>query len=134
MRGSYEVFEKAKRTIYLVDNYISIKTLALLKYAPASVVATVFTDNKGRGVHSTEVADFRMQYPHVNVIFRDAGNKVHDRYIAIDYNTDDEMMYQCGASLKDAGLRCTSAIRLRDTFIWHELFDMLLEESSELDL
>lgn len=121
-----DVFERAQQSIFIVDNYISAKTLSLLGYASAEVKATVFTSNKGRGIHVAELADFHTQYPNINVEFRDTGNKVHDRYVVIDYGLPSEEVYQCGASLKDAGLRCTSVIRMLDASFLHELFDMLL--------
>lgn len=40
-----EIYALAKKTIYVVDNYIGLKTLSLLKSASAGVTATIFSDN-----------------------------------------------------------------------------------------
>ena len=35
---------------------------------------------------------------------------MYDRYIVLDYGTDDERFNHCGASSKDAAIRLTTAI------------------------
>lgn len=40
-----EIYALAKKTIYIVDNYIGLKTLSLLKSAHTGVTATIFSDN-----------------------------------------------------------------------------------------
>ena len=38
------------------------------------------------------------------------GGIYHDRFIVLDYGTDDERIFMCGASSKDAGSRVTTII------------------------
>ena len=38
------------------------------------------------------------------------GGIFHDRFIVLDYGTDDERVFLCGASSKDAGARITSIV------------------------
>lgn len=61
-----EIYGQAKKSIYIVDNYIGLK------------------------IHS--------------------GGIFHDRYIILDYGTNDEKIFLCGASSKDAGGRITSIL------------------------
>lgn len=56
-----EVYGQAKKTIYVVDNYIGLRTLALLKNAPVGVEITLFSDNIGNRLHSIEYKDFLMR-------------------------------------------------------------------------
>ncbi len=40
------IYKSAKKTIYVVDNYISLKTLELLRVANSDVQIIVFSDNR----------------------------------------------------------------------------------------
>ena len=55
---------------YLVDNYVGIKTLALLKNAAPRVRIIVFTDNPRRTLHLTEYQDFCREYPNMRISFQ----------------------------------------------------------------
>ena len=96
-----QIYGTAKRTIFVVDNYIGLKTLVLLKDVPANVNITIFSDNIGNRLHKTEFDDFCREYPNVTISLHTSGGIFHDRYIVIDYNTADEQIYHCGASSKD---------------------------------
>lgn len=48
------IYGKAKKTWYVIDNYIGVKTLALLKNSKDDVEGILFSDNIGNGLHSTE--------------------------------------------------------------------------------
>ena len=47
-----DIYSKAKKTIYIVDNYVSIKTLRLLQNAQTGVSVIVFTDNPRNQLHA----------------------------------------------------------------------------------
>lgn len=40
-----EIYKQAKKSIYIVDNYIGLKTLELLKGCKEGVAVTIFSDN-----------------------------------------------------------------------------------------
>ena len=122
-----EIYGSARKSVIVVDNYIGIKTLVLLKSVPVGVPVTVYSDNKGRRLHSSELADFRGEYPDVDVELRSAGGIFHDRYIAIDWGTDGEKLYHCGASSKDAGERATTIEEIPELAGYRELFNRLRE-------
>lgn len=46
-----QIYGLANITIYIVDNYISLKTLVLFKNAKQNVAVTVFSDNVNNGLH-----------------------------------------------------------------------------------
>ena len=48
------IYSSAKKTIFIVDNYIGLKTLVLLKTVKPNVQVTLFSDNVGKGLHRTE--------------------------------------------------------------------------------
>lgn len=45
----------------------------------------------------------------------------------MDYNTDKEKIYHCGASSKDAGNKVTTITRVSDCQIYHQIVDTLLQ-------
>lgn len=49
-----EIYGQAKQSIYVVDNYIALRTLVLLKNAPSGVNITLFSDNVGSRLHKIE--------------------------------------------------------------------------------
>ena len=104
------IYALAKRTIHIVDDYISIKTLRLLQDVSPGVAVTVFSDNVGNKLHASDVTDFRTEFPGITVSFKTTGRLVHDRFIVLDYGTPDERVFHCGASSKDAGVQKATAI------------------------
>ena len=121
-----QIYATARRTIFVVDNYIGLKTLVLLKDVPADVKVTVFSDNIGNRLHQAEFNDFCREYPDVSVSLQTSGGVFHDRYIVIDYQTADEQIYHCGASSKDGGTKVTTITAVTDGDIYHTVIDRLL--------
>ena len=121
-----DIYGWAAESIIVVDNYIGLKTLVLLKSAQPGVSITVISDNMGRKLHRIEYEDFKRQYPDIDVEFRQTQGIVHDRYIALDYGTDFERVFHCGASSKDAGKKATTIMEAEKPSIYHPLFDQLL--------
>ena len=97
------IYSLAKKSIYIIDNYISLKTLVLLKNNNKSVKVVIFTDNLNKGLHKKELDDFENEYSYIDIEFIKVDGIIHDRYIIIDYNTIYEKIYHCGASSKDNG-------------------------------
>ena len=120
------IYKSAKKSIFVIDNYIGLKTLVLLKGASKSVQITVFSDNIGRGLHQSDYNDFHSQYPSINLGFRKTCGIYHDRYIVLDYNTKTERIYHCGASSKDAGNKVTTISEVADRQVYHPIVDALL--------
>lgn len=105
------IYKQAKSSIYVVDNYIGLRTLVHLKNSPAGVNITLFSDNVGNNkLHNIEFTDFCKEYPSVKISMKKTGGIFHDRFIVLDYGTADERVFLCGASSKDAGARITSIV------------------------
>ena len=119
------IYGAAKHTIYVVDNYIGLKTLVLLKNASADVKITVFSDNIGKGLHQTDYDDFTRQYPNISIDFNRTNGIFHDRYIILDYNTPTERIYHCGASSKDSGKKVCTITQVEDRQVYHSVIDAL---------
>ena len=107
----YSIYSKAKKSVYLVDNYIGIRTLVHLKNVISGVEIKVFSDNVGTSkLHNIEYKDFCKEYPTLKITMQRTSGIFHDRFIVLDYGTKDERVFLCGASSKDAGGRITSIV------------------------
>jgi hypothetical protein len=102
------IYDLANKSIYIVDNYIGIKTLLLIKNIRENIKVCIFSDNINKGLHQFEYDDFKKQYPNIDISFYRTNSAYHDRYIIIDYDTPNENIFHCGASSKDAGNKITS--------------------------
>ena len=80
------IYKQAKSSIYVVDNYIGLRTLVHLKNSPTGVDIILFSDNVGNNkLHNIEFADFCKEYPTVNLSMKKTGGIFHDRFIVLDY-------------------------------------------------
>lgn len=120
-----QIYAQAQRTIYVVDNYIGLKTLILLKEAVGRCDVTVCSDNLGKGLSGVEFNDFCKEYGKVEL--KTSGGIFHDRYIILDFGTGDEMIYHCGASSKDGGNRVMTIELVSDRVIYRPLVEKLLQ-------
>ena len=123
-----QIYGMAKKSVVIIDNYVDVKTLDLLRNVAKGIVITIFSDQYGR-TRLTEnmLADFRAARP--DVVLEDpktAGNIFHDRYILLDFGLKNEKIFHCGASSKDAGNKITSIVQLDDVSIYHAVFENLL--------
>ena len=63
-----EIYAQATSSIFVIDNYIGLKTLTLLSAVPSSVEVTVFSDNAGRyRLSLSELEDFLREFPSVTL-------------------------------------------------------------------
>ena len=122
-----QIYSEAKHSVYVIDNYISLKTLVLMKSVAAGVAIILFSDNLMNGLHGTEYADFQKEYPAISIKLLRTKGRFHDRYIILDYNTDNEKIYHCGASSKDAGSRVTTISEVTEKEVYHDLIDEILK-------
>lgn len=124
------IYRRAKSSIYVVDNYIGLRTLVHLKNSPAGVDIILFSDNVGADkLHNIEFIDFCKEYPTVKLSMKKTGGIFHDRFIVLDYGSADERVFLCGASSKDAGARITSVVEDYGTAKYNPVIAVLLQNS-----
>ena len=124
------IYKQAKSSIYVVDNYIGLRTLVHLKNSPTGVGIILFSDNVGNNkLHNIEYTDFRKEYPTVKLSMKKTGGIFHDRFIVLDYGTADERVFLCGASSKDAGARITSIVEDYGIAKYNSVIAVLLKNS-----
>lgn len=118
-----DLYASAKKSIYLIDNYISVKTLRHFCKVKDGVEITVFSDNLGSYLHSSDLEDFKKEFPRINLKVIRSENTIHDRFIILDYKEEDEKIYVCGASEKDAGKKLTTIYLFDDTRLIGIVYD-----------
>ena len=125
-----QIYGMAKRSVLIVDDYLDVKTLDLLRCVVKGVSVQIFSEQHGRTrLTESMLADFRAARPDVELgDVRTTGNVFHDRYIYLDFGTDSEKLFHCGASSKDAGNKITTIMQLEDIAGYRGLFERLLRE------
>lgn len=112
-----------KKTIFIVDNYIGIRTLEKLINIPKGVMVSIFSDNLAK-LNENTYLDFCKEYPNISVGLFRSGGVFHDRYIILDYDTSDEKIFLCGGSSTDAGSKITSILEDPD----RKKYDSMIKE------
>ena len=127
-----EIYQKAKKSIYLIDDYVNIKTLHQLSQKKTGVDVILFTEN-GRGrkgfLTASDVSDFQSQYPNLQI---KPNPDCHDRFIILDYGLKTEQVYHCGASSKDAGKKVCAINKMENTAMVHPIVDALLKNPDKV--
>lgn len=121
-----EIYQQAKKLIYVVDDYMNAKSLQHLSQKADGVEVVLFTENGkgGRGfLTNSLVTDFQNEYPTIRI---KPNSDCHDRLIVLDYGEEIEKVYHCGASSKDAGKKLCAINQITETAIIHPVIDRLL--------
>lgn len=122
-----KIYSKAKKSIYIIDDYISLDTLLMLKHISSNINVVIFSDNKQNHLRLTEYNQFITEYPSIMIDFKKNNTMFHDRYIILDYGTKSEKVYHCGASSKDAGKKITTITESKDKTIYKDMIDIILQ-------
>lgn len=121
-----EIYQQAKKSIYVVDDYMNAKSLQHLSQKADGVEVVLFTENGkgGKGfLTKSLVTDFQNEYPSLRI---KPNLDCHDRLIVLDYDEETEQVYLCGASSKDAGKKLCAINQITETAIIHPVIDRLL--------
>ena len=121
-----EIYQQAKKSIYVVDDYMNAKSLQHLSQKAEGVEVVLFTENGkgGKGfLTKSLVTDFQNEYPSLRI---KPNPDCHDRLIVLDYGEETELVYHCGASSKDAGKKLCAINQITETAIIHPVIDRLL--------
>ena len=127
-----DIYKLAQKTIYIIDDYVNIKTLNLLKQKTQNTNVILFTENK-RGKNGvltkSEVDDFNNQFP--DLVIKPNPDS-HDRFIIIDYRTSNEQVFHCGASSKDAGNKICTINKIENTSLIYPIIDRYLLQKDKI--
>ena len=96
-----DIFDKSKKEIIIIDNYIDKNILDILSKTKKNIkVVTNKYNNK-------DYEKYKEQYKNVSLIIN---NAFHDRFIIIDKC----LLYHSGASFKDLGKKCFEISKIED--------------------
>ena len=123
------IYSIARKSIYVIDDYIDIKTIQLLKSCKEGVEIIIFSDNKAKSsLTQSFIADFKSDRPDLSVRLQKTKGRFHDRYIVLDF-PDKTRVFHCGASSKDAGNKVTTIMEVEKPEAYQGLiFDILSNE------
>ncbi len=124
------IIKQAKHSIIVIDDYPDSGTLSLLRSKRVGVSVTLITDNKAKKLTLKHVKEFISQYGNLSI---KRNGIAHDRYIILDKDTDSEIIYHLGQSLKDAGNKLGTINLIRDISIYSSIIDKMLQQE-ELEL
>lgn len=109
-----DLIKRAKKNIYLIDNYVDETVLTLLSKRAKNVTATIYTKSISKQL-ALDLKKHNSQYPEINVVEFKAA---HDRFLMLDEND----CYHIGASLKDLGKKWFAFSKMQG------MTEMLLEQ------
>jgi len=124
-----QIYGMAKKSITIIDDYIGVKTLDLLRQIAKGVSVTIYSDNRSFEMLTEQMQkDFLAVRPDVKFAMNKTKDKFHDRYIFLDYGLKSEKLFHCGASSKDAGNKITTILQIEYTQAYHSIMEMLKEK------
>ena len=106
-----KIFDKAKMSIIIIDNYIDKNILDILSKTNRKVILVT---NKYNNI---DYEKYKEQYNNVTLV---VNNSFHDRFIILDK----KILYHSGASFKDLGNKCFAITKIES----RELLDSLLDK------
>lgn len=119
-----QIYGMAKKSITIIDDYVGVKTLDLLRGIAKGVSVTIYSDENGYESLTEQIKkDFLKARPDVKFDNKKTKEKFHDRYIFLDYGLRGEKLFHCGASSKDAGNKITTIMQIENTEIYHVLME-----------
>lgn len=121
-----DIYRQAQKSIYVIDDYMNVKSLELLSQKKTDVEVILFTENK-HGINgfltNAIITDFNNQYPSLRI---KPNPDWYDRLIVLDYNLPTERVFHCGASSKDAGNKICAINEFDKKESIHKIIDDML--------
>src|SRR5574344_403003 len=108
-----DIFNKAKKEIIIIDNYLDKNMLDII--SKAKVKVTLITANK---LDNLDLVKYNKQYSNLNVII---DNRFHDRFIVLDK----ELFYHLGSSLNSIGKKCFAIVKFEETETINKLISII---------
>lgn len=106
------IIKSAKHSIDIIDPYIGIGTFEKFLVLHQDIILNLFNDLAKNILSSRDWNNFKIKHPKSKLF--DLKNKVHDRFIFIDIETENSTGYLVGGSIKDLGSKLTTIIKIED--------------------
>ena len=129
-----KIYGMAKKSVLIIDNYVGVKTLDLLRGVAKNVQVTIFSEQWGdERITPAIKADYEKARPDVSLKIDRPNRKFHDRYVFLDYGIRNEKLYLCGASSKDGGNKITTIMQIECPEMYHPIVEELKKVLVESD-
>jgi hypothetical protein len=123
-----KIYGMAKKSITIIDNYVGVKTLDLLRGIAKNVDVHIYSEEWGDEKITPAIkADYERARPDVSLQIDRPNRRFHDRYVFLDYGLLHEKLFLCGASSKDAGNKVTTIMQIEHPEVYHMLMDSLMK-------
>ena len=130
-----KIYGMAKKSITIIDNYVGVKTLDLLRGIVKNASVQIFSEQWGEERITPAIkADFEKARPDVSLKTDRPNRKFHDRYVFLDYGTRSEKLFHCGASSKDGGNKITTIMQIECPEMYHPIVEELKKVPAESEL
>ena len=107
-----DIFNKSKKEIIIIDNYIDKNILDILSKTNKDVI--IITNE----YNNQDYEKYKKQYNNLKLV---VNNNFHDRFIIIDK----KILYHCGASFKDLGSKCFEISKIEEVDIIEKLLNKI---------
>ena len=125
------IYGMAKTSITMIDNYVGLKTLDLLRGIVKNANVHIFSEEWGDDKITPAIkTDFEKARPDVSLKIDRPNRKFHDRYVFLDYGLPSEKLFLCGASSKDAGNKVTTIMQIECPEMYHPIIEDLKKQSA----
>ena len=126
-----KIYAMAKKSIIIIDNYIGVKTLDLLRGIAKNASVHIFSEQRGDEKITPAIkADYEKARPDVSLNIDCPNRKFHDRYIFLDCGLCGEKLFLCGASSKDAGNKVTTIMQIECPEMYRPIIEALKKSSA----
>ena len=119
------IYGMAKKSILIIDNYVGVKTLDLLRGITKNVSVQIFSEELNGRITPAIKADYEKARPDVSLKIDRPNRNFHDRYVFLDYGIRSEKLFHCGASSKDGGNKITTIMQIECPEMYHPIVEEL---------
>ena len=127
-----KIYSMAKKTIIIIDNYVGVKTLDLLRGIAKNASVQIFSEELNGKITPAIKADYEKARPDVSLKIDRPNRKFHDRYVFLDYGLPSEKLFHCGASSKDGGNKITTIMQIECPEMYHPIVEELKKVPAEV--
>ena len=127
-----KIYSMAKKSIIIIDNYVGVKTLDLLRGIAKNASVHIFSEELNGKITPAIKADFEKTRPDVSLKIDRPNRKFHDRYVFLDYGLPSEKLFHCGASSKDGGNKITTIMQIECPEMYHPIVEELKKVPAEV--
>ena len=121
-----KIYGMAKKSIIIIDNYVGVKTLDLLRGIAKGVSVSIYSEEWGdERITPAIKADYEKARPDISLKINRPSRKFHDRYLFLDYGLPNEKLFHCGASSKDGGNKITTIMQIECPEMYHPIVEEL---------